>query len=212
MVREISNNGIVLEDPTKNLFIRFETKNAADGSAIPLNCDHDDVIAVRVDSDGKEIVGKEIIHPGVPLRTPGIGNGKVALAVDCDMEGIEADTIFTMGTKLATAHTAINVTGSYPTGAEQGMLSNPSVVKIGDVVVLIADRFSKKWLEKRHLGEPNIGINEDVLCLDILPDIVLYKSDLNEISHYKSITMVGCKPGNVIVVDLADRKEKFIEF
>lgn len=202
MVREISEHGIVIEDPTKNLFLKFENTP---------NCDYDDVIAVRVANEEKEIIGKEIIHPGVPLRTPEIGNGKVALAVECTIERIEADVIFIIGSKAASVGSVINATGSYPTQAERGMLSNPSILKIGGVVVLIADRFSKKWLEKRHLGEPNVGIKEDVLCLDILPDVILYKSDVNETNHYKSITMIGCKPGNAVVIDLADRKEKFIE-
>ncbi|MFH0837304.1 MAG: metallophosphoesterase family protein [Candidatus Aenigmatarchaeota archaeon] len=90
-------------------------------------------------------------------------------------------------------------------------LSNPSMVNINGVNILMMHEFDQALLKKRHLG--NIPTKDDYLILDIVPDIVHYgHSHKPFVSNYKSITLINSgsplsefKP---VVIDLSTREWK----
>jgi DNA polymerase II small subunit/DNA polymerase delta subunit B len=90
-------------------------------------------------------------------------------------------------------------------------LSNPSVVEINGINILLTHNFSVSMLKKRYLGKPKRITEEDYLTIDEVPDIVLFNHHQDaQVTNYKSITIVN--PGsllagtNVTVIDLATRE------
>ena len=89
-------------------------------------------------------------------------------------------------------------------------LSNPAMVELGGLKVLMAQKADIKMLKKRYLGKSNIILDEDYLVLTEVPDIVHYgNSDQPYTTNYKSVTLVNSgsllgefKP---IVIDFASR-------
>jgi DNA polymerase II small subunit len=89
-------------------------------------------------------------------------------------------------------------------------LSNPAMVEVGGLKVLVIKRADTTALKKRYLGKSNIILDEDYLVLDEIPDIVHSGgSDTPSILNYKSVTLVnaGSMLGEFrpIVVDFATR-------
>ena len=90
-------------------------------------------------------------------------------------------------------------------------LSNPSMVNVGGINILMIHNFDLSMIKKRHLGDADIG--EDYLVLDSIPDIVHCGHDHKPfVSNYKSITVVNSgslltefKP---VVVDFSSRDWK----
>ncbi len=89
-------------------------------------------------------------------------------------------------------------------------LSNPAVVEINGVKILIIHNFGIGMLKKRYLGKPKTITDEDQLPLEDAPDIVLFNHyEDTQITNYKSVTIAN--PGslmagtNVIVIDLSTR-------
>ncbi|MBI4895154.1 MAG: metallophosphoesterase family protein [Candidatus Aenigmarchaeota archaeon] len=90
-------------------------------------------------------------------------------------------------------------------------LSNPSIINIGGINILMIHDFDLSMLKKRHLGD--CLLKEDFLALDIVPDIVHYGHDHKPfVNNYKSITVVNSgsllnefKP---VVVDFSTREWK----
>jgi len=71
-------------------------------------------------------------------------------------------------------------------------LSNPSMVEINGIVILIIHEFDKTMLKKRYLGCSHEILPEDFLVLDIIPDIVHYGHTHQPfIEHYKSISILN---------------------
>jgi len=93
-------------------------------------------------------------------------------------------------------------------------LSNPAMINIGGINILMIHDFDLSMLKKRHLGD--CALKEDFLALDIVPDIVHYGHDHKPfVSNYKSITVVNSgsflnefKP---VVVDFNTREWKQIQ-
>ena len=90
-------------------------------------------------------------------------------------------------------------------------LSNPSIVNVGGINILMIHDFDLSMLKKRHLGDS--FLSEDLLVLDNIPDIVHYGHDHKPfVSNYKSITLVNSgslltefKP---VIVDFVSREWK----
>lgn len=96
-------------------------------------------------------------------------------------------------------------------------LSNPSMIEINNMKILLIHRFDISMLRKRYLGKPKIIFEEDYLTLDEVPDIVAcgYTHE-PEIINYKSITIVN--PGSLladfrpVIIDLGTREYKQLKF
>ena len=96
-------------------------------------------------------------------------------------------------------------------------LSNPSIVEINGVVILLIHKFDVNMLKKRYLGKPTYIIKNNPLVLDIVPDLVLcgYTKE-PEIKNYKSITIVNA--GSLLtefkptVIDLSTREYRQMTF
>jgi DNA polymerase II small subunit len=70
-------------------------------------------------------------------------------------------------------------------------LSNPAIVRVGGLNVLLIHKFDTEMIRKRHLGDTTV-LNDDDLVLDTIPDIIHYGSDhMAFVSNYKSITLVN---------------------
>ncbi len=94
-------------------------------------------------------------------------------------------------------------------------LSNPSMVEINGIKILIIHKFAMDMLKKRYLGKSKAILPEDYLVLDEVPDIV-HCGFTHEphISNYKSATIVNSgsllssfKP---VVVDFATREAEHV--
>ncbi|MBI4174068.1 MAG: metallophosphoesterase family protein [Candidatus Aenigmarchaeota archaeon] len=89
-------------------------------------------------------------------------------------------------------------------------LSNPALLEIGGLKVLIVHKGSVSNLKKRHLGRSNAILDEDFLALDEIPDI-MHTGHAGEpfVTNYKSVTIVnsGSLLGSFkpIVIDFATR-------
>ncbi len=71
-------------------------------------------------------------------------------------------------------------------------LSNPAMVEISGLKILLIDKADAKLLKKRHLGRATTILDEDYLVLDDVPDIVHYGcSDEPYVTNYKSVTFVN---------------------
>lgn len=89
-------------------------------------------------------------------------------------------------------------------------LSNPAMVELGGLKILMCQKADIKMLKKRYLGKSKTILDEDYLVLTDVPDIVhCGYSDEPYITNYKSATIVNSgsllgefKP---IVIDFATR-------
>ena len=90
-------------------------------------------------------------------------------------------------------------------------LSNPAMVEINGIKILIIHSFDLSMLRKRYLGKSNAILKEDYLVLDHVPDIVhCGHTHQPQVMNYKSVTIVNSgsllaefKP---VVVDFATRE------
>jgi DNA polymerase II small subunit len=71
-------------------------------------------------------------------------------------------------------------------------LSNPSMVQINDIKILMVHNFNINMLKKRYLGKSSLILPEDFLVLDDIPDII-HCGHTHEpfVQNYKSITIVN---------------------
>lgn len=89
-------------------------------------------------------------------------------------------------------------------------LSNPAILEICGMKILMAQKADIKMLKKRHIGKSQTILDEDYLVLDEVPDIV-HSGHSNEpyVTNYKSVTLVnsGSMLGDFkpIVIDFATR-------
>lgn len=96
-------------------------------------------------------------------------------------------------------------------------LSNPSVVRVGGLGVLMCHVFTIDMLRKRHLGTAQSVTEDDFLALDVVPDIVACGHDHKPlVSHYKATTIINA--GSLlshevpIIVDFMSREWKPLMF
>ncbi len=89
-------------------------------------------------------------------------------------------------------------------------LSNPSLVEINGVKILLAHKFEIRMLRKRHMENIKPVLTEDAMALEELPDIVCCGSSHQaSTSNYKSTTIANS--GSLltefrpVVIDLATR-------
>jgi DNA polymerase II small subunit/DNA polymerase delta subunit B len=90
-------------------------------------------------------------------------------------------------------------------------LSNPAIVRVGDINVLLIHDFNTIMLKKRYLGKAKRITEDDYLVLEDIPDIVCYgHSNEPQITNYKAVT-IACSGSLMatfrpIVIDLATRE------
>lgn len=96
-------------------------------------------------------------------------------------------------------------------------LSNPSMVEINGIKILVMHDFDQNYLKKRYLGKSKIILKEDYLVLSDIPDIVLCgHTHEPSVSNYKSITIAN--PGSLLadfkptVINLETREYQQIGF
>ncbi|MBI4170616.1 MAG: metallophosphoesterase family protein [Candidatus Aenigmarchaeota archaeon] len=90
-------------------------------------------------------------------------------------------------------------------------LSNPALVEINGIKILVINNFDIKMLRKRHLGNIKPILEEDFMALEELPDIVhCGHSHEASINNYKSTTIINA--GSLltnfrpVIVDFATRE------
>lgn len=102
--------------------------------------------------------------------------------------------------QLADEFTSSNVIG----------LSNPSMIELNGIKILLIHRFNMDMLKKRYLGKSRVILPEDYLVLDDVPDIV-HCGNTHEpyVTNYKAVTIVNSgSPLSVfrpVIVDFATR-------
>ncbi len=71
-------------------------------------------------------------------------------------------------------------------------LSNPAMVNLKDLKILLMHKFDISMLKKRYLGKSSVVLDEDYLVLEEVPDVVCYgQSEVPHVTNYKSITIVS---------------------
>ena len=71
-------------------------------------------------------------------------------------------------------------------------LSNPSIVEINRMKILMIHKFDLSMLKKRYLGKSDVILKEDYLVLDQVPDIVhCGHTHQPQVMNYKSVTVVN---------------------
>lgn len=96
-------------------------------------------------------------------------------------------------------------------------LSNPSMVEINGIKILVIHDFDQNYLKKRYLGKSKVVLKEDYLVLSEIPDIVLCgHTHEPSVTNYKSITITN--PGSLladfkpIVINLETREYQQVGF
>lgn len=94
-------------------------------------------------------------------------------------------------------------------------LSNPAMIELNGVKILMMHKFSMEMLRKRYLGKSNVILDEDFLVLEEIPDIVCFgHSEKPHITNYKSITVVNSgsllSEFRPILIDLETREAQQI--
>jgi len=96
-------------------------------------------------------------------------------------------------------------------------LSNPAVVRVGGLNILLCHPFESNMLRKRHMGPSGEILGSDFLVLDFVPDIVGYGHDHKPlVSNYKATTLVNAgsllTQAKPVVVDFESREWKQMSF
>lgn len=98
----------------------------------------------------------------------------------------------------------------YFSGSNIISLSNPSMVEINGIKILLVHRFSMDMLKKRYLGRSKVILPEDYLVLEDVPDIV-HCGNTHEpyVTNYKSVTIVNSgsllSEFRPVIIDFATR-------
>jgi len=94
-------------------------------------------------------------------------------------------------------------------------LSNPAMVEVGGVKVLLSSNMDIQRIKKRHMGKSDFVLPEDYLVMEDVPDIIQHSSKEPTIQHYKAITLVSAGSPSTkftpVVVDFATREVNFVE-
>lgn len=96
-------------------------------------------------------------------------------------------------------------------------LSNPAMVEVEGLKILMAQHADVSMLKKRHLGKSNTITEEDYMALDEIPDIV-HSGNSTEpyITNYKSVTLVnsGSLLGTFrpVIIDFSTRETEEAHF
>mgnify|MGYP001606399717 CR=1 FL=1 len=94
-------------------------------------------------------------------------------------------------------------------------LSNPAMIEVGGIKVMLSSRMDMQKIKKRHIGKSDIVLAEDYLVIEDVPDIVHHSSNEPTIQNYKSITLVSAGSPSArfapVLVDLATREASFVE-
>lgn len=89
-------------------------------------------------------------------------------------------------------------------------LSNPAMVELNGLKILIVHDFDISFLKKRYLGKTRLVMPEDFLVLEDVPDIVHFgHTHQPQITNYKSVTMVNSgsllEKFSPVVIDFSTR-------
>ena len=93
-------------------------------------------------------------------------------------------------------------------------LSNPSMIEINGIKVLIIYNAEHMMIKKRYMGKPTTIIPDDYLVMDVVPDIVHCGfTGAPQITNYKSVTIVNSgslmSEFRPVVIDFSDRNAEF---
>lgn len=93
-------------------------------------------------------------------------------------------------------------------------LSNPSMVEINGIKILITHKMSIDMLKKRYLGRSKTILPEDFLVLDEVPDVVhCGHTHESQITNYKSVTIVNSgsllSDFRPVVIDFSTREAAY---
>ena len=210
MVRELTQRGFVLEDPTGE--IEVLSKNQPDT---------DDVIGVKGIAREGKFIEKETILPDIPLdnHLKRIRNLSLFLTT--------ALTDKTRSLIQSTNFTLIpNIEGGALNEKEEKQvitnLTNPTRITISsmgnEVNILVYspgeetdETKAKDYLRKRHLspGRNTILGPEDCFLIDDAPDIFWLVSPKKFLENYKGVTIISCQSPDAARVNLETREVEF---
>ena len=220
IVREKDGNKIKIEDMS---------------SSIHCICDFeveiDDMIAAQCINEG-EIKINKIFFPDIPIKNMNKGVGKICFSSNLMLSNDEESKNFIKWVKesgikyfvfsgdvgnfsllkgIDARFFICSKNGDYPNLPEKINqeniipLSNPSMIEINDVKILLINNFEIDMLRKRYLGKSRVILDEDYLVLDLIPDIINYDGN-EDISNYKSTTLISTKKSKPVIIDLESRE------
>ena len=205
MVKELTSEGFVLEDPTGEIRI----VSSQDKASIA----EDDVLAASGVVRGERLFAKDIMMPDVPLTHPiGAINAEILLA-----EKMREQSTSNPG------HELVCLPGKITAGNGNPMeLPNPAWIDIsrqGKSASLLVYKPEEGiglsdavgFLKKRYLPQKKKAAfgKEDPFLIDPVPDVFWLVSGEKGIRAYKGVTIVSCGPNSAASVNLRTREVVF---
>ena len=203
MVKEVTPNGFITEDPTDEIEVIIKQKDGISA---------DDVIGVTGTVRENKLYAKETIFPDIPINRK-ITTHKLNLIfshkISENTNKEPFDMLFSLDSKTEKNHTRIT--------------TNPFKIKIQNKEHLhilvykppktLQPKDAILFLKKRHLSQPEsqIPAEGDPFFIDTIPDVFWIVSDQEWKENYKGVVLFSCSKNSFAKIKLETRELEFKE-
>ncbi len=202
MVRELTPQGFILEDPTGETDVISEEKT-----------DPDDVVGVKGSVRENKLFAKEVTVPDIPLSRE---ITKIDASVFLTTEAIEHPADFTIVSNIDRILDVKNTTNRAVVSANPSWVSiSKDNKKLNIIVYKSQDEADKNkaisYLKKRHLSPQRNQImsQEDPFLLNPIPDILWLVQKESWAENYKGVSIIsGTAP---VKINLETRNVEFVK-
>ncbi len=193
LVREITQNGFVLEDTTGNIHVKTTEKP-----------EQGDVVAVRGWLRESVFFAEEVVYPDIPMA-------REVSTIDCLI------TLSDRSDHLQKSDISISPDTLMVDGDEK-RLPNPAWISLerdGKSAVIVVYSCKGKieketalhWLKRRYVGPSNGPVPDNARVLEKVPDILWIVSENEQWTfNYKGVTVISFGRGKSALVDMKTRK------
>jgi len=176
------------EEKNEEFIISLEDQTGEIKVVIPKNLGEklslDDVIAVSGNINNKILFAEKLLYPDVPLRPVNYTSESIKIAFLIDNKKADVEyVIYKDRIEDKIKHKIYEIT-------------NPSIIKIKNIIVLIAFGFDPFDILKKRF----VNIENTDFLIDIVPDILFTDKDIN--TNYKGISIVAQNK----IIDLKTRE------
>ncbi|MFQ6020432.1 MAG: hypothetical protein ACE5J4_00185 [Candidatus Aenigmatarchaeota archaeon] len=167
----------IRQEKNNNLIVWLEDQTGEIETIIPKmlgeKINLDDVIAITGNISNKKLYGEKIIFPDIPIRRVNYSDDSIKIAFILNGKDYDADyLIYENKIKDKLNNKILEIT-------------NPSIVSIGGIIILIAHKFEPfEILKKRYIHKDKTDF-----LIDNVPDILFTDRKIN--TNYKGVTIVS---------------------
>jgi len=210
MVKESTQRGFVLEDPTGEIEVISNNEPATD-----------DVIGVKGTAREGKIIEKEIILPDIPLNYESKKTQKLSLFLTTSLtdkaRALAQSTKFTLIPKLGDEKLnekekkQVITEFTNPTWITISFQGNEMNILVYRPHEEIEQKQAIDFLRKRHLSPERNKIlgPDDYFLIEPIPDIVWLISPKRFLENYKGVTIISCESPDAARADLGTREVEF---